>query len=196
MTRFRLISTLVLSVAAAAPANAANGGDVITTAQIADAISNAGMKVSADQITLLTDVLAKTSTPTLRVQSMERWDDHRLRVRLDCANADECVPFFVAVRFSQPPAAASATPASAATALYNTPALPAGSTVPRSANAVAVKAGSMATLLLEGGHVHIQLVVVCLENGTPGQTIRVVSQDRRHNYMAEVIDGTTLKGRL
>jgi flagella basal body P-ring formation protein FlgA len=59
-----------------------------------------------------------------------------------------------------------------------------------------VRKGSTATLLLDSDRVHIRFPVVCLENGVPGQKIRVTGVDRRQVYMAEVIDGTLLKGRL
>jgi hypothetical protein len=44
-----------------------------------------------------------------------------------------------------------------------------------------VRAGSRAILLLDGGHVHVRLNVVCLENGAAGQRIRVEArtQSRR-----------------
>jgi flagella basal body P-ring formation protein FlgA len=59
-----------------------------------------------------------------------------------------------------------------------------------------VKAGSPATLLLDGDHVHIRLSVICLQNGITGQTIRATSKDHTVVYTAEVVDGGVLKGRL
>ena len=59
-----------------------------------------------------------------------------------------------------------------------------------------LRAGSTATLLLEGNHIHIRLSVICLDGGSPGQTIRVTDPDRREVYTAQVIDGVTLEGRL
>jgi flagella basal body P-ring formation protein FlgA len=57
-------------------------------------------------------------------------------------------------------------------------------------------AGAPATLLLEGARVHIRLAVVCLENGAPGQTIRVASRDHRQTYMAKVVDEEVLRASL
>ena len=54
----------------------------------------------------------------------------------------------------------------------------------------------MRQLLLEGNHVHIRLTVICLENGTKGQTIRVASKDRKLTYKAEVIEDSTVRGSL
>jgi hypothetical protein len=163
---------------------------IITTAQIAAAITDAGLKVSEEQVTLLADVVAKTSTPALQVQSMERWGDHRLRVRLACATSDQCLPFMVSVRCSQDcsphPASGGARPMSAGVNETRR-------TIP---GAYVVRAGSSATLRIDGGHVHIELSVICLENGAAGQTIRVASNDRSRTYTAQVVDGTLLRSVL
>jgi hypothetical protein len=185
MTRYRLIPVLALSFAMASPVASAAGRAAITPAQIADAINGAGMKISAEQVTLLTDVVAATGSPTLTVESMEPWGDHRMKVRLDCATPEECLPFFVAVSLSNE---TTATPAQAALNQFL-----AGKQGPKS---VVVRAGSPATLLLDGGHVHIRLSVVCLENGAMGQKIRVASKDPRQTYTAQVIDSAVLRGNL
>jgi len=183
MANFKFISIAILSMATTLPVAAATGHDSITKEQVAAAMSGAGMKVSADQVTLLTDVVAATPTPALKVESMERWGTDRMRVRLDCAKREDCLPFYVAVRSMQGVAA-----------------LPAQAAAPMPAkvdpNSYVLRAGSSAILMLEGDHVHIRIPVVCLENGTPGQTIRVASKDHRLTYTAQVVDGTVLKGSL
>ncbi|MBB6145021.1 hypothetical protein HNQ77_002977 [Silvibacterium bohemicum] len=196
MTIRNSISALVLSAALTLPAGAAAGREVITAEQVAATMTNAGMQVSAKQVELLTDVVATTATPTLKIRSMEPWGDHRMMVRLDCARSEECVPFFVAVRFNP---IGQAQPVSSDSAHL----LPAAATVPMTAPArsiataaPAVRAGSIVTLLLDGPRVHIKLPVVSLENGTIGQTIRVATKDHRLTYVAEVVDGTLLRGSL
>jgi hypothetical protein len=184
MTNYKFISTIVLFAAMALPAAAATGHDSITKEQVATAMSGAGMRVSADQVTLLTDVVASTSTPALRVESMERWGTDRMRVRLDCAKREDCLPFYVAINWSEGGVAALAAPsaalahAKADTASY------------------VVRAGASVVLMLDGDHVHIRIPVVCLENGAAGQTIRVSSKDHRLTYTAQVVDGNVLKGSL
>jgi len=59
-----------------------------------------------------------------------------------------------------------------------------------------VRSGSPATLMLDSDRVHIRLSVICLENGAPGQRIRVTGKDHRLVFTAQVIDGSLLKGRL
>jgi hypothetical protein len=181
MTRNWLISALSLSVALASSAATPPGHVAITAAQVASAITGAGMSVSADQVSLLTDVVAASASPKLEVQSMEPWGDRRMRVRLSCANQEECLPFFVAIRFNQDSTAQSASGSSPARI------------DPKS---FVVRAGAPAILLLEGTHVHIRIAVVCLEGGAPGQTIRVSSRDHRQTYMAKVVDETILRASL
>ena len=69
MTRYTYIPALFLSAAMALPAVAASGRNIITTEQVAAAINGAGMKVSAEQVMLLTDVVATNSAPELFIPS-------------------------------------------------------------------------------------------------------------------------------
>jgi hypothetical protein len=187
MTRSRFIPALILTAAMTLPAGAASRRVSITAEQVAQAINGTGMKVSADQVVLLSDVVATSSAPRLKVESMQRWGDRQMKFRLDCVKAEECLPFFVAVRWSQaqpiPPVFAD----TSSTAMN-----PAES----GSNSFIVRTGSTAVLLLEGDHIHIQLPVVCLENGAIGQTIRVASPDHRQNYRAEVGHDAVLRGKL
>jgi hypothetical protein len=184
MKTLKLISATMILATATLPIAAANTRAAISAAQVAAAISSAGIKIAASQVTLLADVAAATPDPTLMVESMERWGDHRTKVRMSCANS-ECVPFYVAVQWEQAEPAAAAFGGRAATTAV--PAKPA-------AGAVVLRAGATATLLLESDHVHIQIPVVCLESGAIGQTIRVATRDRRQTFMAQVGDPTPLKG--
>ena len=189
MKKLSLIPVLILSAAAALPAAAAPGREVITAEQIAAAINTAGMRISPQQVELLSNVVATTPAPLLEVKSMERTGDHRTMVRLDCADPGQCLPFFVAVRSSPTNgpllALADSDPSSAA--------IPAMRPRP---GAFTVRAGSPATLLLDSNRVHIRLSVICLENGAAGQTIRVTSKDHRQGYNAEVVDAALLRGQL
>jgi hypothetical protein len=181
------MSALLLSAALACPAAAVAAANAITAEQVAAAITNAGMTTSADRVALLTNVVASTSAPALKVDSLEQWGDRGIKVRLSCVKPEECLPFFVAVRGSQAQAA-SPTPVG-----RSSPAtLPAKS----DSTVFTVRAGARETLLLDGGHVHIQISVVCLESGEIGQTIRVASLDRQHTYTAQVGSDKILRGSL
>jgi hypothetical protein len=185
MTKHKAIPVLALSAAMAIPAIAASGRVSITTAQIAAAIAATGLQVSAQQVTLLAGVVAASSAPRLRVQSMEHWGIGRLKIRLDCASSDECLPFLVAVQLTGDAIAQPLLDRLSASNPHS------GLTGP-----IVMRAGTPATLLLDGEHVHIQVAVVCLENGGQGQVIRVATKDRMQTYNAEVIDGSFLRGKL
>ena len=191
MTQYKLISTWIAAVAIVLPAAAATGRHAITTGQIAAAIRGAGVAISAKQITLLTGVVARTGSPVLRVQSMEPLGGRRMKVRLECANIEECVPFYVAIDGNGESSGESlrVTPAPGRTPAHI-------ARVGTGAKTPVMRAGSPAILLLDGDQMQIQLPVVCLENGAIGQTIRVASMDRRQIYTAQVFDGGILRGRL
>lgn len=149
----------------------------------------AGLKVRPHQIALPGKVMANTPDPVLTVGAIERWGDQQLRVRIDCADHVQCIPFFVVVLRTEHN---EGTAPSAG---------PTGATQPRSnsepaSSPIAVRSGAPAVLLLEGDHIHIKFAVICLQNGRVGQTIRVETGDRRQVYSAEVVDYDALKGRL
>ena len=186
MTMSDSISVLMLSATLGLPL-AATAQRAITAEQVAAAMSEAGLNTSAKQVALLTNVVASTSAPVLRVESMEQWGDHEMKVRLSCAKPEECLPFFVAIRGSQVHPIPQYVPDHSLAAI---------SKAKPESDSFVVRTGSRQTLLLEGGHVHIQMAVFCLENGAVGQTILVASLDRRQTYRAEVSDNGVLRGRL
>lgn len=187
MKSLRSISIFVLSGAMAVSALSAQQRVPILTTQIAATISAAGMPVSAEQVTLLADVSATKASPALTVESIQPWGDHRMKVRMNCANSDQCLPFFVSIHTASPSQPAIAAGDSSSTGV------PRATIDPRN---VVVRAGAPATLLLDGIHVHIRIAVVCLESGAPGQTIRVASRDHRQTYVARVVDGAMLRASL
>jgi hypothetical protein len=187
MTGYRFIPALFFSAAMALPAMAASGRVSITAEQVAAAINKAGMNISAGQVVLLTDVVATGSAPQLKVESMEPWGDHRMKFRLNCVKSEECLPFFVAVQWSQEEATPPGFADHSSTAI---------SLAKPGSSSYAVRVGSPAILLIEGDHIHIQLPVVCLQNGAIGQTIRVTSPDHRQTYTAEVGGDAVLRGKL
>lgn len=183
MMQPRSILSLAFCLAAALPAGAAPGRYAITTERIAAAVTSSGVTVSADQVMLLANVVASIAEPQLKVKSIDRSDDRRAVARLECASPNQCLPFMVALRI-------------AADSAGNSSDARAQSLSSARSSAPLVRAGSPATLLLEGPHVHISLSVVCLENGILGQTIRVASRDRRQFYTVHVVREGVLEGSL
>lgn len=176
---------MVLAVTAL-PAIAA-GTYPISAGQVAAEINRMGMPVRPGQITMLADVTSATQSPALKVQSIQPQDGGEVLVRLECERAGQCLPFFVRVRTSSN------------SAIVNNASGPAREAMPwgtPSAQSPLLRSGATATLLLEGDHVHITIPVISLQNGVPGQTIRVTSADRHRTYYAQVVNDTLVKGRL
>jgi hypothetical protein len=189
MKRLNAISVISFLAALTLPAVAAPVRAIITADEVAAAISAAAMVVSPDQVTLLTEVVAKSNAPSLKVESIEQWGNHRIKVRLGCEDQDDCLPFYVAVRFDQENGAKPAGPRS-----DKTPSV--GARPTQGQQAFVVRSGSRAVLLIDGGHVHVRLNVICLENGATGQNIRVECKDPKQTYVAKVVNGGVLRGSL
>ena len=188
MIRGKLILLSMMVAGAALPVSAAVEHYAIGTSIIAAVISKAGVETAPEQVSLLTEVVATTPAPILKVRSVEKLDNHRLLARLECESHDECLPFFVSIRVGQGIDAQG----EAAKAI----AAPSDSTLQPDVKSVVLRSGSPATLLLDGGHVHISIPVICLQPGSQGQTIRVTDKNHRVVYSAQVIDGSLLKGKL
>ena len=152
----------------------------LTAEQVAAAVSGAGVEVTAEQVSLLADVVASIPQPALKVKSIEPTGSDRAVARVECADSRQCLPFFVALQVGA--------------STVRTAALPGGKHSGSSPNLV--RSGERVILLLEGTHVHITLPVICLENGAMGQIIHVSSPDRRQLYTAQVGGDGLLRGRL
>lgn len=189
MTHCRWIGITVLLAGLGVPAKAASGREAITTGQIAAAIGDAGLQVTASQVSLQTDVVAKTTAPILKVISVGAWAANSSSVRLACVSSEECLPFVVTVR-RHPTDRADGAAIASNTQRSQHP------SIETSTSKVVLRSGSPAVLLLEGGHVHIRLAVVCLQSGAVGQTIRVAGRERDHTYLAEVCSDGMLRGLL
>lgn len=168
--------------AAILPAISAPRRYAVTSEQVAAAMNRTGMQVLPDQVAMMTNVVSSVAAPALKVKSIDRSGDGRTMARLECATAGQCLPFMVALRVGAEPAAAS-------TAQPEQPSHPRPTTP-------LVHAGSPATLLLEGTHVHITLSVICVENGALGQTVRATSSDRHQSFTAQVVREGVLEGKI
>jgi hypothetical protein len=189
MSRYKVILPWMLLAAAVCSAAAAPGHYAISTDQIAATMSRFGMQIAPDQVKLLTDVVSTTTDPRLAVRSIQPWGNQRMMVRLECESREQCLPFFVGLQIGQ----GSDTQSSASASQHGSNFGPASTA---SSKNYAVRSGSPATLQLDGERVHIRISVICLENGAPGQTIRVTGKDHRLVYSAQVMGGGQLQGRL
>jgi hypothetical protein len=186
MTRLKFCLSWFSIFAVVLPALAASGHYAIRPERVAGAMAGMGMQVSASQLSMLTDAVASTADPQLKVQSVQRWPGDRVMVRMECANREECLPFFVSVRMGKSDNDQQAMANVAMTADMNN----------RRPVAMAVRAGAPATLYLDGEHIHIRVAVVCMQSGAIGQTIRAEGSDHQQAYTAQVVGNGVLKGRL
>ncbi len=187
MMQRSLIFLLVFGAVAASSAAASAAQYEVTQEQVAAAITDHGVQISSDQVTLLTAVVANVANPRLQVQSVDRTGTQRAIARLECADSRQCLPFIVSLRLDQ----TENTVMALSSSQRPSPAIPQTRPSP-----VILRAGSPAILLLNGAHVHIRLTVICLDNGTLGQTIRATDRDRRQVYTARVTEDGILEGRL
>ena len=176
---------IVPSLGLVARSSATTRRNSITPQQVARALNEAGYEISPQRIKVLANAVASTRDPLLRVGAFEQWRGGQVRLRVECVNGSECVPFFVQVdrgEFSR----------------YNEAALP---QTPLNVDENAIRpvlahAGSAARLVLTGPHSRIGLSVICLESGRAGQMIRVVTRDRRQTLLADVVGPNELEGAL
>jgi Chaperone for flagella basal body P-ring formation len=189
MTRSRSILSWMMAALAVLPAAAQGHRYSVTATQVAEAMTQKGIQVSAGQVTLLSDVMATSGTPDLQVQSVNIGSGNTAIARLGCAPSTECLPFIVKVRLSG--GAAPSTPVEN----LESP-RPASAPVQHLSASPAVRRNSQAVLLLLAPHMQIRIPVLCLENGSVGQTIRVTSPDHSKNFTAQVVGSGILRGML
>jgi hypothetical protein len=189
MSNDQRMRIMVLLAVMSAPATAVFGSETITAAEIAAAIRHAGMNVSAAQVELMSNAIAKSSAPMLKVQSIGPWVEDVSHVRLDCVVIGTCLPFVVAVSRSRDARGEAALLPSSQPPVRRSP-------VESAKSKAGLRLGQPAVLLLDSKHVHIRLDVICLENGLIGQVIRVAGKTGERSYLAEVCSDGTLRGTL
>lgn len=186
----RPVCSILIGVCAGAvafPAMAAAGHYAISAQQVAAAVSAMGVPTAPQQVVLLSNVVASTTSPHLRVESIRRWGTNEMMARMQCASQQECLPFFVRLQLqgqNQQPALTSAPQTSVVPSLA------------KPAAQAAVRAGSQAVLMLDGPHVQIRVSVTCLDGGAIGQTVHATDAEHHQVYTGQVIGDGLLKGRL
>jgi hypothetical protein len=166
---------------------------VLTTHQVAQALSGSGIRIAEEQVSLLARVVATDPNPALDILSVEpldvesaaKYPEARSRVKMACHQSGTCLPFYVVVRFAEGSVehGAGATGSSAAF----------GSEFVKPNGLITIRAGAHATMKMDDGRSHIQIAVISLENGIAGHKIRVVSSDHKQIYVAEVVGANLLK---
>lgn len=163
----------------------------ITAQQVAQSFSNRGVQTADLQVTLLAKVVAAESNPELVVLSIEPRGSSRpagrsetsFMVKLGCHAESVCLPFYAMVK--QRDAASEFSSASTLVAARSKGQL-------KPDDAVAIRSGAHAVLLMDDGDTQIEVAVVSLENGVAGHKIHVTSLDHKQVYLAKVVSATLL----
>jgi hypothetical protein len=168
----------------------------ITTAQVAQALANKGIRTAGLQVSLLAKVVANEPNPELDVLSVEplgvrRSVEHAASsymVKVGCHADNKCLPFYAVASLNP---SMNQGPAGTQTSLPSAT-IAAASTSLKANNAVTIRAGAHAVLVMHDGNAQIEVAVVSLENGVAGHTIHVASPDHKQVYLAEVVSATVL----
>jgi hypothetical protein len=165
----------------------------LTSELVARTLSERGAPLTEGQVTLLANVVSTAPNPSLDVLAVtplvNQWpgmsSEGRSLLRLACHQAGQCLPFYAVVIWTMPAIVGKQS---------MSPSAGAPNVALKAANAVTMRAGTHATLIMDSDRSHIQVAVITLENGAVGRRIRVTSPDRKQIYTGEVVSATLLKG--
>jgi len=168
-------------------------GFSITAGHVAATLSARGISMTGKQVSMLARVVASEPNPLLDVLSVGPLSDlgsgaraeARSSVKMACRVPEECLPFYVLVTWVRG-ADGDGTKAAAATA-------PARSSAFNPIEAITMRAGTRATLVMDDNRARIQVAVISLENGIAGHKIHVASPDHKQIYVGEVVSANLLK---
>jgi hypothetical protein len=152
------------------------------------------MQSDVRRVSLLANVVATEPSPSLDILSVDLLADRsqgkarevRTLVKLACHAQGACLPFYAIV--SRQETEADDAP-SALSAISS-------SGVVKQQDAIVIRPGAHAILVMDDARSHVQISVVSLENGIAGHRIHVASPDHKKVYLAEVVSARLLKGSL
>src|SRR3954452_3643917 len=98
-TLAQLIVTVAQMVIGTVPAHADRMA--ITPAQMTEALTTSGLRVTMSQIQTLSQMTATQSNPKLNTTKVESLDANTTKVRLQCERTDVCLPFYVLIHWPE-----------------------------------------------------------------------------------------------
>ena len=184
----------------------------ISEAAIAGVLRARGLDVEPTQIRLPMQISSPSASPGLEIVSAQRFGGVRVRLRLRCQKVSECLPFYVVLNLrseselqlfvpgSNAPAMSSGQPFAAAAQReisWPVSAQARGGAVSLPvAPATGVHVGEHITLLIQDGHMQIQLPALAIDTGAPGSEVRVCSEDHKKTFRGFVLDANTVRGEI
>ena len=180
----------------------------VTNGQMFTALQKARLPTEGAEISIAAAITASVPGAELELISMLQLSPSMVRLRVTCENRAQCIPFYAfvtwprAVSLGQSRVAmlgsrdkrkmlkpSSGSDEDTATQIAAKLASDGGS-------GIAMRSGAFATLLLEDGRIHIRMQVVCQQDGSFGDKIRVTTPDHKKSYVAEVLAPSLLRGDL
>ncbi len=175
----------------------------VTADQVTAAMRDQAILIRDLQVVVPASMTASVPAPVLVIGSMRVLGPGKGQVLVVCHTHTQCLPFYVTAWWpEQATIPASILPPAASQAKKRVPAQDAS--YPRDAETAAavaaapprMRAGSKATLLIEGERVHIRFPVIALEGGYVGDRVRVSTPDHKETYLAEIVNDALLKGTI
>jgi flagella basal body P-ring formation protein FlgA len=194
-----------LSFVCSSSAQAAPARSVIEASQVVAAMRDDSLPIEGAKVKISAPMTSSIVMAKLEVLSATVIGSHDVRLRMACLDRSACVPFFAIANYADAvdedkfrggkltqQADAQTTSQSAAPA--------SNASMSKSTNAAKeaplLHAGASASLECDADKIHIRLEVISLQNGRPGDRVRVSSLDHKQIYTAEVVTPTLLKGEL
>lgn len=164
----------------------------VTSESIVAAMGAKGLTVNGVTVSLATPISATVENPVLEVVSVTPEGERAAQLLVSCRSRLDCPSFYATARWSNAAgnSGISASPGFKRVSQSNFRAP--GTTQPEGY----LKIGSRTVLQLEGERIHIEMRVICLEAGGPGDKIHVSTPDRKETFEVEVVDASLTRARM
>jgi hypothetical protein len=184
--RFIFGTLALLGTAVLVSAQQAAAPPRITAEDVVQSLRDHGVEIAASQIDL-PDFPARKGHPELELMKVEPLPDGTSRVLFHCADKASCIPFYVVLRGMTRDFRAE----------YRHQGAPRKQLAHDAAHrSVLIKRGASAMLEMVSPTMVITLPVICLENGSQGERIKVTSADRKSTYLGEIVAPGMLRTQL
>jgi len=189
----RLLKAAVVLSTATACAYVPPARFPVTSDQVVAAMRDGQLPIEGLHVTMPASITASLDHPDLEIESMTILSPHSAQLKVACREHGVCLAFYVSATWPAQSAAVTLPPG------LGHPDVQTGEAKPERVAArrePALRAGSQATLVIEGDRLHIRLQVVCLQGGAAGDKVRVRTPDHTQTFTAEIVSPTLLKGSL